>query len=85
MNLLSLGDSMVASSIAPPPAEILKGLRKWCSERFGWKLMNMGNTLKRPRQADTYSCAICVMSTIAHGVFGDSLWQQCNASANRII
>ena len=24
------------------------------------------------------------MSTIAHGIFGDPLWQQCNASVHRI-
>jgi len=30
------------------------------------------------------SCSICAMSTIAHGVFGDPLWQQPNASAHRI-
>ena len=83
-NLLVLGDSMVMSGVAPPPDEVLKGLRKWFNERFGWKLMNMGNTLKRPHQTDTYSCSICAMSTIAHGVFGDTLWQQHNASTHRI-
>lgn len=83
-NLLVLGDSMVISGAAPFPSEVLKGLQKWCDKRFGWKLMNMGNTLERPHQTDTNSCSICAMSTIAHGIFGDPLWQQCNASAHRI-
>lgn len=83
-DLLVVGDSMVASDIAPPPDEVLKGLRKWFSEQFGQKLMNTGNTLRRPHQTDTYSCSICAMSTIAHGVFGDPLWRQSNASTHRI-
>ena len=79
-----LGDSMVVSEATPPPDEVLKGLRKWFDKRFGWKVMNVGNILERPRQTDTYSCSICAMSTIAHGIFGDPLWQQPNASTHRI-
>ena len=75
---------MVASGVTPPPGVVLKGLRKWCNERFGWKLMNMGNTLKRPHQTDTNNCSICTLSTIAHGIFGDPLWQQQSASTHRI-
>lgn len=75
---------MVTSSVAPPPEAVLKGLRKWFDQRFGQKLMNMGNTLERPHQTDTYSCSICAMSTIAHGVFGDPLWQQHSASTHRL-
>ena len=48
------------------------------------KLMNVGNTLKHPHQTDTYGCSICTISTIAHGVFGDPLWRQRDASTNRI-
>jgi len=83
-NLLMLGDSMVVSEATPPPDEVLKGLRKWFDKRFGWKVMNVGNVLERPRQTDTYSCSICAMSTIAHGIFGDPLWQQPDASTHRI-
>ena len=79
-----LGDSMVMSGVAPLPDAVLMGLRKWFNERFGWKLMNMGNTLRRPHQTDTTSCSICAMSTITHGIFGDPLWQQCDASTHRI-
>ena len=75
---------MVTSGTTPPPGEALKGLRKWFNKQFGQKLMNMGNILKRPHQTDTHSCAICAMSTIAHGVLGDPLWIQCDASAHRI-
>lgn len=75
---------MVVSGVAPLPGDVLKGLQKWCNERFGWKLMNMGNTLKRPHQTDSNSCSICTMSTIAHGIFGDPLWQQHNSSTHRI-
>jgi hypothetical protein len=83
-NLLVPGDSMVISGATPPPDEVLKGLRKWLDKRFGWKVMNLGNVLERPHQTDTYSCSICTMSTIAHGIFGDPLWQQRNASVHRI-
>ena len=75
---------MAVSDSAPPPDNILEGLRKWFKKQFGEKLMNMGNVLKRPRQTDTYSCSICAMSTIAHGVFGDPLWQQRDAPTHRI-
>lgn len=75
---------MVASGTTPPPSEALKGLRKWFDNQFGRKLMNMGNILKRPHQTDTHSCAICAMSTIAHGVLGDPLWIQRDASVHRI-
>jgi hypothetical protein len=83
-NLLLLGDSMVASTLVTPPGKVLKGLQKWCNEWFGWKLTNMGNTLERPHQTDTHSCSICAMSTIAHGIFGDPLWQQRSASMHRV-
>ena len=46
--------------------------------------MNIGNVLQRPRQPDTYSCAICTMSTIGHGIFGDPLWTHQDASVHRI-
>lgn len=82
--LLVLGNSMARSGVAHPPGEVLKGLREWFRKRFKRKLMNMGNTLKCPRQTDTYSCSICTMSTIAHGIFKDPLWQQRNASTHRI-
>lgn len=75
---------MAASAIAPPFDKMLKGLRKWITEQFGWKLMNLGNILSRPLQTDTYSCSICALSTIAHGIFGDPLWTQRNASAHRL-
>lgn len=75
---------MVISGVAPSPDEVLKGLRKWLDNQFGWKVMNLGNVLKRPRQTDTYSCSVCAMSTITHGIFGDPLWQQPNASIHRI-
>jgi hypothetical protein len=83
-NLLAPGDSMVESGVAPPPDEVLKGLRKWFDKEFGQKLMNSGNILERPQQIDTYSCSICAMSTIAHGIFEDQLWTQPNAQTHRI-
>lgn len=75
---------MAVSDSTPPPDDILKGLRKWFKKQFGQKLMNMGNILKRPHQTDTYSCAICAMSTIAHGILGDPLWRQRDAPMHRI-
>ena len=75
---------MVVSGVAPPPGEVLKGLRRWLDEQFGWKVINLGNVLKRPHQTDTHSCSICAISTISHGVFGDPLWRQPNASTHRI-
>lgn len=79
-----LGDSMATTTSVAPLRGVLKGLRKWFDEHFGQKLMNMGNILKRPHQIDTYNCSICVMSTIAHGIFGDPLWRQCDVSMHRI-
>jgi len=75
---------MVLSDSAPFPRDALVGLRKWLNETFGWNVTNVGNVLKRPHQTDPYSCAICAMSTIAHGIFGDPLWRQRDASAHRI-
>ncbi|KAF9784786.1 hypothetical protein BJ322DRAFT_1196341 [Thelephora terrestris] len=80
----AFGDSLAASGTAPPPDEVLKGLRKWFNQQFSSKLMNIGNVLQRPRQPDTYSCAICTMSTIGHGIFGDPLWTHQDASVHRI-
>lgn len=75
---------MDMSSTAPPPDEVLNGLRKWFKTQFGQKLMNVGNVLKCPHQTDTYSCSICAMNMIAHGILGDPLWQQHNAPTHRI-
>lgn len=83
-SLLVVGDSMATPGTARPPAEALKGLRRWFQEQFGWKLLDVGNTLERPFQPDSYSCAICAMNTISHGIFNDPLWTSREASVHRI-
>lgn len=76
---------MVKKENTPPPRQVLVGLRKWLEAAFGWKPASEGNILPRPHQTDTISCSICTLSTIAHNVFGDSLWEQPNASLHRIL
>ena len=34
------GDLMVVLGVTPPPGEVLKGLRRWLDEWFGWKVIN---------------------------------------------
>ena len=63
---------------------MLNGLGKWLEEVFDWKPVNEGNILARSRQMDTISCAVCVLNTIAHNIFGDQLWEQSNASGHRV-
>ena len=46
--------------------------------------MNIGSVLECPRQPDTYSCGVCTMNTVGHGIFNDPLWTHREASVHRI-
>ena len=78
------GDSMVKQNKGYPLREVLSGLQKWLDVAFGWKLANEGNVLARPYQTDTVSCPVCAMNTITHNIFGDELWEQCDAAVHRV-
>lgn len=70
---------MVKQGDVPPPPEVLTGLKRWLTAAFGWGPISEGNVLVRPHQTDSVSCSICSLNTIAHNVFGDKIWKQCDA------
>ncbi|KAJ3920095.1 hypothetical protein F5877DRAFT_38885 [Lentinula edodes] len=76
-----VGDSL---KIMPPPKEVIKNVQKWLQARFGGTFREEGNTITHGDQCDSISCIPITMNTIAHGIFGDSIWIHENRFLDRL-
>lgn len=66
------GDSL--DGFYPPPVQLISAIQQWLRARFSGPFQDLGCSLAHPIQPDTFSCVICAGNTIAHGIFGDPLW-----------
>lgn len=88
LSLISIYQKNTGDSLAgnyPPPVELVASIQKWLWARFHGPFEELGDVLVHGFQKDGFSCLICTGNTIAHGVFGDMLWQPSkrgNARAN---
>lgn len=70
------GDSLTGSY--PPPVQLVAYTQQWLRARFTGPFQDLGCSLVHAIQPDTFSCVICAGNTVAHGIFGDPLWNvQC--------
>ncbi len=53
----------------------MRDTQKWLKARFKGPFTELGNVLAHGTQHDAISCIPCSANTIAHGVFGEPLWQ----------
>lgn len=80
-NLLLLGDSLKGQM--PPPTAYMKTVRKWLQSQFPGHWEDRKATLHIGVQRDSISCGICAINAILHAIFGDPLWDQSQAKAQR--
>ncbi|KAG6864122.1 hypothetical protein C0991_012300 [Blastosporella zonata] len=81
---IGYGDSMVNSTILPPPTEFMKKVLKWVNTTFPGPFRSMIDDLKHGQQKETYNCGIYAPNTIAHAIFGDELLMPNNAKHERL-
>lgn len=77
-----LGDSLFKEH--PPPITLIAATQKWLHARFKGPFKELGDSLSHGIQADGISSLICSANTIAHGVFGDTLWSADYCSNTRV-
>jgi hypothetical protein len=76
------GDSLAGSY--PPPRALLAAIQKWLRARFNGPFVDQGDSIAHGVQFDASSCLICSANTIAHGVFGDKIWEQSAQAFHRL-
>ncbi|EIW76421.1 hypothetical protein CONPUDRAFT_131026 [Coniophora puteana RWD-64-598 SS2] len=65
-------------------SEVVDALQDWLLAAFGSRFEDRGNSLPHGVQADASSCGICTVNTIAHDLFGDSLFTHRQRHSERI-
>jgi hypothetical protein len=59
-----------------PPMSLVTGVRNWLNYHLSSSTFGLGNSVKCPRQTDSFSCGIIVLNAIKHRIFGDPLWRE---------
>jgi hypothetical protein len=67
-----------------PPSKFLRNLQRWLYDGVGIKCTNDGNCLTHGSQNDWFSCGVVLPNTIAHSIFGDSIWIPRRAVLDRV-
>jgi hypothetical protein len=82
--LCELGDSLGDRKSSTDLEHICRGLEGWLNVTFGAGFKDLGKTLPIGRQADSYSCGICVINAIEHAMFGVPLFTDSDRHHLRI-
>lgn len=72
------------SSMGDDAKHIYLGLSKWLKAVFGTSFRDVGRTFAIGKQEDGHSCAICIINSIEHELFGTTLFTHSSRNILRI-